>query len=85
MRTIIKGTQEFNVKELIITKNLWEYFILEEEDRPEDLPENIQMALVMGFETEIGDVDLEEIKPYVISKTTNLLEVMPPTGWAWKQ
>ena len=86
MRTIVKGDQTFNVTELQITKNFWEYFILEdeyEEDRVE-MPGNIKLALVMGIETEIGDVDLEEIAPYVITKTKDLSEVMPPTGWRWQ-
>lgn len=84
MRTIIKDDQELKVKEFFMTKNMWEYYVLEEDYREEGLPEKIQTALVLGHEVEIGDVDMEEIKPYIITRTTNLNEVMPPVGWSWK-
>ena len=70
-----------NVVEHIITKNMWEYYIL---DDPENVrPEGYVTALVMGHETEIGDVYLPEIEPYIISRTTQLNEVFPARGWSW--
>jgi hypothetical protein len=40
----------------------------------------------MGFENEWGSVDLNEIKPYVISATagSGLKEIMPPAGYRWE-
>lgn len=84
MRTIVKDKQEFNVTEHIIVKNLWEYYILEDEERPDDLPEDIQFALVLGIETELGDVSMSEIAPYIITRIKDLSEIMPPVGWSWK-
>ena len=85
MRTMIgnsigeQGT--INVVEHIITKNLWEFYII---DDPENVrPEGYATALVMGQETEIGDVYLPEIEPYIISRTTQLNEVFPARGWSW--
>jgi len=85
MRTMIgnsigeQGT--INVVEHIITKNLWEFYII---DDPENVrPEGYVTALVMGHETEIGDVYLPEIEPYIISRTTQLNEVFPARGWSW--
>ena len=70
-----------NVVEHIITKNLWEYYIL---DDPENVrPEGYAAALVMGHETEIGDVYLPEIEPFIASRTTRLDEIFPPVGWSW--
>ena len=70
-----------NVVEHIITKNLWEFYII---DDPENVrPEGYATALVMGQETEIGDVYLPEIEPYIISRTTQLNEVFPARGWSW--
>jgi len=70
-----------NVVEHIITKNMWEFYII---DDPENVrPEGYVTALVMGHETEIGDVYLPEIEPYIISRTTQLDQVFPARGWSW--
>ena len=63
----------------VILRNGWEYFFL---DPKPDSRGNI-MALVMGFETEMGDVHLPEIKPHFVSYTTELADVMPAEGWEW--
>jgi len=70
-----------NVVEHIMTKNMWEFYIM---DDPENVrPEGYATALVMGHETEIGDVYLPEIEPYIVSRTTRLDEVFPAPGWSW--
>ena len=70
-----------NVVEHIITKNLWEYYIL---DDPENVsPEGYATALVMGHETEIGGVCLTDLEPFIASRTTRLDEIFPPVGWSW--
>ena len=70
-----------NIIEHIILRNYWEYYIIEKHQDSKD--SEIETALVMGFETEIGDVYMPEIKPYVISRTNNLEGVLPPEGWVW--
>lgn len=83
MRTMEKDGIEIHIKEHIILKNLWEYYVTD--DVPiEDEPDIVQ-ALVIGFETELGDVSLSEIKPYIISRTKDLSEVMPAPNWNWKE
>lgn len=67
-----------NVVEHIILVNGWEYYITDEE-----FSDDIVRALVMGFETELGDISLEEIRPHVITRTKDLSEVMPAGGWSW--
>ena len=67
-----------NVTEHIMVKNMWEYYVTDDKCN-----EDIVRCLVMGFETELGDVSLSEIKPYVISRTKRLDEVMPASGWNW--
>jgi hypothetical protein len=37
----------------------------------------------MGFENELGYVYLPEISPYIMTRTKNLNEVMPATGYEW--
>jgi hypothetical protein len=46
---------------------------------------NLWEYYVLGFESEFGDVSMEEIKPHVISrcKGRKLEEVMPAPGWSW--
>ena len=71
-----------NVIEHIMLKNLWEYYII---DDPEDVnPEGYATALVMGFETEVGSVYIPEIEPYIISRTTQLHDLMPAPNWKWE-
>lgn len=69
-----------NVVEHIILRNFWEYYITDETFGDDG---DIVQALVMGYETELGDISLDEIKPYIISRTKNLEEVMPAEGWRW--
>lgn len=69
-----------NVVAHIITKNGWEYYVT---DNFDSKTPSVVECLVMGFETELGDVWLPEIAPYKISYTTDLVDVAPATGWSW--
>lgn len=80
-RIMIQDKTQLKIVEHIIIKNFWEYFII---DRVYEDPD-IKEAVVYGFETELGDVSMEEIKPYIRSRTTNLKNIMPAPGWAWKE
>lgn len=75
---VSKDGDEFTVHTHIILRNWWEYY-LEEPDE-----DGIAFGYVMGVENEWGSVYLPEIKPYIISQTTNMDEVMPPDGFKWK-
>ena len=68
-----------NVVQHIIVKNMWEYYITDEVTDSDD----IKFCLVVGDETELGDVWLEEIKPYIITDTTKLNDVLPAPNWVW--
>ena len=68
---------EVEVARHVMTRNMWEYYL---EEPNED---GIAFGVVMGFETELGYVDMEEIAPYVISSTENMDEIMPASGWNW--
>lgn len=67
-----------NVVAHAITRNFWEYYVT---DNRHD--QNTVQCLVMGFETELGDVYLPEIKPHLISSTKDLKQVMAAEGWEW--
>ena len=81
MKTMIniKHNQQLTIREHIILKNFWEYYITDYYPEESD----IQEAYVMGFEDEIGDISMEELKPYIITRTKHLDEVMPATGYRW--
>ncbi len=81
MRTMVNeyGTK-INVVAHIILKNGWEYYVT---DQVFDKENHIVQCLVMGFETELGDVYLPELAPYKVSYTRDLTEVMPASGWRW--
>ena len=67
------------VREHIIIKNFWEYYVLDQ--LPSD--SEVQYCYVMGIEGEFGDVWISEIEPYIITRTENLDEVMPPIDFEW--
>ena len=72
--------EPFAVAQHVILRNFWEYY-LEATDK-----DGIAFGYVMGFENEWGDVSMDEIKPYIISKTSGagLDEIMPPAGYYWE-
>lgn len=76
----LEGHTILKVVEHIILRNYWEFYILE---TPPDYPENIKQAYVMGFENELGNVDINEIKPFIMSRTKKLTEVVPGAGFEW--
>ena len=70
------------VNQHIMTKHGWEYYL----EKPEDQESrNIRFGLVMGFETEMGYVNTDELDPYIMSIATDgaLMEIMPAEGWEW--
>ena len=71
-------SSRFEVDLHIITQNFWEYY-LEEPDS-----NGIAFGYVMGDFNEWGSVDVNELKPYIISSTRDLDEVMPPVGYQWE-
>lgn len=80
-RIMVKGGIKLKVVEHIILKNLWEYFVCESPTNTDD----VKLCLVMGFENEIGDVNIPEIRPYIVLRTKNLQEVMPAAGYQWEK
>ena len=80
MRTMISdyGTK-IKVVSHIILKNGWEYYVTDKKFNKDTI-----QCLVMGFETELGDVYLPEVIPYAVSRTADLSEVMPAEGWKWE-
>ena len=74
-----EGDIELKIIEHIMTQNAWEYYVIDDwHDK------NTVRCLVMGFATEIGDVYLPEIQPYIITRTKDLRYIMPAEGYDWK-
>ena len=73
-------SRTITVREHIIIKNMWEYYVISDDYDEED---QVQFCYVMGFECGFGDVYIPEIEPYIISRTKNLDEVMPPIDFEW--
>ena len=80
-KMMTKGDLKLEIVEHIILKNYWEYYILKDD---EYATEDIKAAVVMGDDTELGDVSLSEMKPYIISRTSDLSEIYPATGYKWE-
>ena len=66
------------VVEHIILRNYWEYYIVEAADE-----DGIVFALVVGDYTELGYVSMDEITPYIMTRTTDMDEIMPAPMWSW--
>ena len=82
MKKMIKDKTVLNIRQHIIIKNFWEYYITDRYEPESD----IQEALVFGAELELGDISLSELKPYIIT-LTELDEnsvLMPAPNWRWK-
>jgi len=84
MRRMVNGNIKLDVVEHIILRNMWEYYVLANEPDTHAPDPDIVYALVMGFNDEIGTVSLSEIKPHVISRTSNLDDIMPADGYEWE-
>jgi hypothetical protein len=73
------SSEPFAVAQHIILRNFWEYYLEETKD-------GVAFGYVMGIENEWGTVDMEEIKPYIISiaRGKELNDIMPPAGYYWE-
>lgn len=71
-------TRVLNITQHIILRNGWEYYVTDDKHNKDTV-----RCLVMGFETELGDVYLPELQPYIMSRTTNLADIMPAEGYEW--
>jgi hypothetical protein len=79
MRKMINQTTQeiLSVYEHVMAVNFWEYYMLE------DSESDLTVALVLGYEQEIGNVSKEEIKPFILSRTKDLTSVFPAVGYQW--
>lgn len=68
---------KLKVEQHIILRNGWEYY-LEKADS-----DGVAFGFVMGFENELGYVYVPEILPHAISRTNDLSELFPASGWKW--
>ena len=75
-----EGGKPFAVAQHVILRNHWEYY-LEKADSY-----GLSFGYVMGFANEWGNVDMTEIKPYIISiaRGKELNDIMPPEGYRWE-
>jgi hypothetical protein len=73
-----------HVKHWVLLRNGWEYFLFDmgEDNAP---GEDIRFALVYGDATEMGDVSMEEVKPYILVQTVDLTDIAPPPDWEWTE
>jgi hypothetical protein len=77
MKNEATGTT-INVVGFFMTRNFWEYYVTDNK-----FSEDVVRCLVLGFETELGDVSLSEVTPHVVCGTKDLQSVMPAPGWKW--
>jgi len=83
MRAMKKNESKLilKIREHIITKNLWEYYITDRYKEGSDTQE----AYVLGFEHELGDVYLPDLKPFILSRieVDKNTDLIPAMGYSW--
>lgn len=75
-RKMTDGVSVIKVIEWLQLTNGWEYYVSSEKNH----------ALVIGIETEYGEFDREEVKPYICRQAIGkdrLSQVAPPPDWQW--
>ena len=77
-RKMTNGDTTVNVVAHFMTRNMWEYYLLEKPDK-----DGIALALVEGDYQEIGDVSIPEIQEFVFLATKDLSDLMPAPNWEW--
>lgn len=79
MRNVETG-QVLTVHGWAATTNAWEYYWLDKVAKG-----GVRFALVQGFVSEMGDVDIREIRPYIFEScgAEDLCELAPAVGYEW--
>lgn len=73
------GITTLTISEWFMIRGIfWEYYVTEAWNK-----EKRAYCLVDGDVQEIGLVSLHEIKPYIISRTKDLENLLPAPGWTW--
>lgn len=70
-----------NIYGWAITLNGWEYYFTDSKQKGD-----IRTAIVCGFETEMGDISMTEIMPYVRAISydgKDLNDISPAIGFEW--
>lgn len=80
-RVMKNGNQRIKVYGWGATRNGWEYYFIDDKHNAD-----IRMALVCGFETEIGSVSQKVIQPYLLTYTAGkgLNDIAPAPDWVWE-
>lgn len=68
--------QTIEVIEHIILRNFWEIYVIE-------IDGDQIFSLTLGFEDEMGYASLEELKPFIMTRTKNLEDLMAAPNWSW--
>ena len=78
-----KKTTTVKVTTHIILQNFWEYYVVDDDEMQFEEKSDIQFAYAIGIAQEFGTISMSEMKPYIISETTNLNDVAPAPDWKW--
>ena len=77
------GKTTVKVTKHIVLVNLWEYYIVDDDEMKYNEKDDIQFAYVIGHAQEFGSVSMKEVKPFIITETTDLYDVAPAPNWVW--
>ena len=78
-----KKTTTVKVTKHIILQNFWEYYVVDDDEMQFEENSDIQYAYAIGIAQEFGTISMSEMKPFIISETTDLDDVAPAPNWRW--
>ena len=82
MRVMVKSDNpsiKLKVAQMHVISNGWEYFL----EKPNK--DGVAFGLVCGFEDELGDVYIPEIKPHIVSSAkADMSDALPAPNWTWE-
>tara|TARA_R100000655_G_scaffold34598_1_gene67280 strand:+ start:2977 stop:3243 length:267 start_codon:yes stop_codon:yes gene_type:complete len=77
------GKTTVKVTKHIILQNYWEYYVVDDDEMQFEKNSDIQFAYAIGIAKEFGTISMSEMKPYIVSETTDLDDVAPAPDWRW--
>ena len=77
------GKTTVKVTKHIILRNFWEYYVVDDDEMQFEENSDIQFALADGDAQEFGTISMSEMKPFIVSETTDLDDVAPAPDWRW--
>lgn len=83
MQKLDNPDQVITVTEWIALQNLWEIYVFDTIEQENGDKEYLTLTLGQHIEPEMGSQWESEIRPNIMTRSTNLHDLLPAPGWKW--